>query len=239
MALAAPLVLAGEPSALHGTLSLHNPGNARMALRDLRLTETGRKRDKLAVDLPRVKVRPGARRDVALSLAIGPTTPPGHYTMSLPIDGTEHPAQIIVTEVVDLEIAPAELVLTGKPGTKIDKLMAFHNHGNVPATVPAVGAVQLDLDQLHCRAQRAALKALVDSERRLDDLIRALSDSYQAELDSFAPLRVFNDALSVPPGETRSQTWTFQIPGKIPTGVDATAVIPILSDSVTVRLRAT
>ena len=240
-----PLILAGGPGFLQGTLSLRNPGDERKALRGLKLTPEkpkGRGRraasPELVVDLPRIKLRAGTSKNVPLNVAVSANTPPGEYAMSLPLDGVEHTARVIVTEVVDLEISPSEVFLGGKKGAKIDKLMVLKNHGNVPVTIPAIGAVQLDLDLLHCRAQRATIKNLKDTDRTWDDVAKAMSLGYEAELESYAPLKVTNDAVTVEAGQTVSQTWTYQLPGKIPTGVEATALIRILSETVTVRILA-
>ncbi|WP_299885248.1 hypothetical protein [uncultured Ruegeria sp.] len=246
--LAEPLVLIGEPGALCGTLSLENAGAERKALRDLKLTQVPAKGGRgtkakvsepaLAVDLPRVKIRAGTRKAVPLTVALKPSTPPGIYTMSFPLDGADHQAQVIVTEVVDFEVSPPEVFVVGKKGAKVEKLMAFQNHGNVPVTIPAIGAVQLDLDEIHCRAQRATLKKLEDTERTLDDVMRAMSLSYEAELASFAPLKVTNEAITLEAGQAASQIWTFQIPSKIPVRVETTAFIRILSETVTARILA-
>lgn len=243
-----PLVLVGAPDALQGTLRLANAGAERKALRDLRLTEVKPKRGRgakaaaatpgLSVDLPRVKLRAGASKTLPVTVALDSSTPPGVYSMSLPVDGTSHSAQVIVTEVVDLEISPAEVFLIGKKGAKIEKLMVFRNHGNVPVNIPAIGAVQIDLDLLHCRAQRETLKKLRDTDRTFDDVMRAMSLSYDAELESFTPLKVKNDPITVAAGETVSQVWEYGIPGKMPAGVDATAVIQVLSETVTVHIQA-
>ncbi|MEM6659316.1 MAG: hypothetical protein AAF496_00535 [Pseudomonadota bacterium] len=249
VSLVEPLVLVGTPDAVRGTLRLANAGADRKSLRDLRLTEVppkarrgkaaaAKKDDGLAVDLPRVKLRAGASKAIPVTVALNPATPPGVYAMSLPVDGAEHPAQVIVTEVVDLEITPDDLFLVGKKSAKIEKLIVLRNLGNVPVDIPAVGAVQLDLDDLHCRAQRATLKTLKDTDRTLDDVMRAMSLSYESELESFAPLKVTNEPVTLEAGQTVSQTWTFQIPGKIPLGVEATAFIRVLSETVTVRILA-
>lgn len=243
-----PLVLVGAPGAVHGTLNLGNASTERKALRDLKLTEvkptSGRgsraaaAKPTLSVDLPRVKLRAGASKSVPVTVALSPTTPPGIYAMTLPVDGTEHPAEVIVTEVVDFEVNPDEVFLVGAAGTKVKKLMAFRNHGNVPVDVPAIGAVQLDLDLLHCRAQRETLKKLRDTDRTLDDVMKAMSLSYDAELESFTPLKVKNDPVTVAAGQTVSQMWEFTIPGTIPKGVEANAAIRILSETVTVHILA-
>lgn len=239
-----PLVLTGAPGALHGTLALSNTGAERKALRDLKLTEIkpktrgARAQPLLSADLPRVKLRAGASKTVPITAALNPSTPPGIYKMSLPVDGTDHPVEVIVTEVVDFEITPDEVFLVGKPGAKIKKLMVFRNHGNVPIDVPAIGAIQLDLDLLHCRAQREMLKKLRDTDRTLDDVMRAMSLSYDAELESFTPLKVKNDTVTVGAGGTVSQIWEFTIPGTIPKGVDATAMIRVSSETVTVHILA-
>ncbi|WP_171180597.1 hypothetical protein [Ruegeria sp. HKCCD8929] len=244
---AAPLVLVGEPGFVQGRLCLRNPGADKKTLRDLRLTERRAKPKKgqpadpepaLAIDLPRVTVRPNASKEVALNLALNRNAAPGTYALDLALEGKTHPVELVVTEVVDLEIQPSEIFLEGKPGAKFEKLLFFQNHGNVPVNVPAVGAVQLDIDMLHCRAPRAALKALGEADCTLDEIAAAFAKSYKAELASFAPLRVTNDALTIDPGASVSAKFTFQIPSKTPKRVPATASIQIVSETVTIRVLA-
>ncbi len=237
-----PLVLAGEPGFLQGNLSLRNKVGEKVKLRDLKLTRAGRRKrgepEFKPIDLPRLTVRPNAHKDLAINVALPASTRAGVHHFELAIEGVVHAVEAIVAEVVDLEIISSEYFLEGPPGATFEKSIVFVNHGNQDVNVGKVGAVQLDLDMLHCRALRAALKALADTDGKLDDVTAALAKSYQAELDSFAPLRVTNDPITVAAGESVTTTFKFQIPDKIPKRVQATASIQILSETLTVHVLA-
>jgi len=127
--------------------------------------------------LSRITMRPNDSREVQIAGALDPRTSPGTYAFQLQLGEASHPVEAHVIEVVDLEISPDERFIEGAPGDKITKTVVLRNAGNVPLAIGEIGAVQLDSEELHCRAQRAALKALDDDTETFDQIMAAMSRS--------------------------------------------------------------
>src|SRR5437588_5902829 len=89
-----PLVLAGPPGELTGQVRLHNPGDAKVVLRD-----AGIKDPSGVLRLPSARhpleptvLRPDQGDDVPLSISVDPSTPPGDYDVELEVGGRSRAA---------------------------------------------------------------------------------------------------------------------------------------------------
>lgn len=224
-----PLVLVGPPRGIRGQFQVQNPSDRKVVVRQPLLRSAAAPRAKAgksakaaaAAALPqenlalrRIVVRPGQARDVPLALSLDPRTPPGTYHAELDIDGEQRSVVVHVTEDVSLTISPDQVVLPNKPGEKIKKRVVITNEGNVEIAVNALGAVVLDEELAHCRALRGALADVGDTMKSLDDFAVALGKRYRAIYETLT-LRVQNDAVTIPPGETYALDLTITIPEKL------------------------
>jgi hypothetical protein len=209
-----PIVLVGQPGAMRGEFHLKNPGTERLVLRGSQLHGTAQEGTAIAHTLPPVVLRPGARRRVPLKFQLPPHTPPGEYQVELEAAGRAHPVLLHVTEVVRLDVAPAQVVIENDPGAKVVKRVVFSNQGNVPLTVGHIGAVPLDDDLLECRVGRAAYIIAGDQVTGLDDFFAELVRQTKAALEQSGVLRVRNLAGTVvlQPGDTRAVELEVRVP---------------------------
>ncbi|PXW28357.1 COG1470 family protein [Paraburkholderia caballeronis] len=170
----APIVLAGGPRRLKGTVRLHNPGEARVVVRDARLcglpaarTRSAATGDKetdapsiapdLAVSIPAI-LAPGQHSFVPVRASIDPHTPPGSYRASLQVGAHRYPVELHVTEHVQLDVQPAEIVVENQPGKRVTKTAVFTNAGNVPLVIGNLGPIALDDELIVCRTLRGTLR---------------------------------------------------------------------------------
>jgi hypothetical protein len=224
-----PLVLVGPPRDVRGQFRVENSTERKIVVRRPLLKAAAKVRSKTAgavsgteasalpegaVGLRRIIVRPGQSRPVPLALALDPTTPPGTYHAELDVDGEQRTVVMHVTEEVSLSIVPRELVITNRQGGKIQKRVVFTNEGNVPLTVKAIGVVVLDEELAHCRALRGALADVGETMKALDDFAAALGRRYRAVYETLA-LKVQNEEVTVPPGETRAVDLSITLPDKM------------------------
>jgi hypothetical protein len=194
------IVLVGQPGTLRGELYVHNPGAERIVLRGSQLRGASLERGAAtpaACRLPPIAVRPGGRRRVPLNIALPAHTPPGEYHYELEVGGHVRSVVLHVTEVVDLDISPPQVVIENRPGRKVTKRVVFHNLGNVPLTIGQVGAIPLDDELLQCRTGRAAVVMGGDRIASLDDYYAEVIRQTKTALEQTGLLRVRNKAGTV------------------------------------------
>jgi hypothetical protein len=147
-----PLVLAGEPGALRGEVTLRNPGAHRAVVRDARITsKVAEARVPFAAVLP-----PGQTERVRLSVSLGRDTPPGEHHGTLEIGGRSRPVVLQVAESVRLRVSPATVVVDQPPGATVRKRVLLANEGNVPLAIGEIRQVPIGEEQMLGRADRLA-----------------------------------------------------------------------------------
>lgn len=219
----APIILVGPPQALQGELRLHNPGEQKLVLRDARLHQTPSRAAKASLppvpdfSIRRIVLRPGELRRVPLKIPLSPNTPPGEYRGQVEVGGHMREVVMHVTEVVQLQIAPAQLVIDNQPGATLIKHAVFTNAGNVPLTMGDIGPVVLDETLLECRTGRAAIAAVGEKITGLDDYIAEVVRQTKAALEQTGILRVHvnGSPLSLAPGEVRPVELEIRIPDNL------------------------
>jgi hypothetical protein len=222
-----PLVLVGPPRDVRGEFHVRNSTDRKVIVRQPQLraatppaSRKGAAKGAAAalpqanLALRRIVVRPGQARPVPLALSLDPRTPPGTYHAELDVDGEQRSVVMHVTEDVALTVSPDHLVLPNRPGEKVKKRVVFTNDGNVEVAVQAIGVVVLDEELAHCRALRGALTDVGETMKSLDDFAVALGKRYRAIYETLA-LRVQNEAVAIPPGETQALDLTITIPEKL------------------------
>lgn len=248
---AAPIVLVGQPGAMKGELFLHNPGEARMVFRGAALRSEAVTRREAAVfpraveemmvarKVPAVIVKPGERRRVPLRFALDPTTPPGEYHASLQMADQSWPVVFHVTERVDLDISPNELVLHNQPGATVTKEIVVRNFSNVELTIEEVSVVPLDDELAQCRILRAVAAVIGSREASdLDDILTEFAHQSKAVLEQAGILRVRNRSgrLSLQPGEIRRVEIEIRLPDTLEKRTRYRAVLPIYNADLTISI---
>ncbi len=217
-----PLVLAGPPRAIRGELRLENPTDAKVVVRQPLLRAVapkGRKgaRAEIAalpeagLAMRRIVMRPGQARPVPVALQLDARTPPGTYHAELAINDQSRSVVIHVTEDIDVDVTPDEVVLANQPGEKVKRTLVFTNRGNVDIPIGTIGTVVLEDELAHCRALRGALDDVGDTMKGLDDFAAALGRRYK-KLYQTLVLKVQNDAVTLAPGDTKAIDVTITMP---------------------------
>jgi len=216
---AEPIVLMGPPGAIQGELRLRNPGAEKLILRDPRLRSEPMPAapNGLEHTMRRIILRGGQARRVPVTFAINPHVSPGEYRAELQLGGELRAVVIHVTESVQLEITPSQLVLENRPGATQTKQVVFSNRGNVALKIHEIGPVVLDDELLQCRTHRAALAEAGDQLTGLDDYLAALGRKYKAAFETTGFLRVHNAGgkIVLQPGEVRAVKLEIRVPEKL------------------------
>jgi hypothetical protein len=155
-----PLVLTGPPSALSGSVELHNRGEATVVLRDAGLSDPSGvvMFRRLRSALPPIVLRPHQERRVPLTVAVASHTPPGEYRAELKIAGRSRPVVLCVVEAFELNVLPQTLVVLNLPGRTQHKRVIATNRGNVAFAFGDIGEVDLEDDVTADRGARIALQ---------------------------------------------------------------------------------
>jgi hypothetical protein len=230
-----PVVLMGRPGALFGQVRFKNPGENRVVLRNLNLRGRPEKSKRQAAlpaldaSLATVVLRPGQGRVVPLSLSIEPYTPPGEYHFEMQVGERAQPVVLHVTEAVELEISPEQIVVENRPGARYQRKVVFANRGNVPLAIGDLGAVPLDDDLLQCRILRAAVDAVGEETHPLEEYLAEIARQARVVLDKAGTLRVNNTAGSfeLAPGEVRAVELEIRVPDSLDKRGRYRAAIPL------------
>ncbi len=209
-----PIVLIGQPDAVHGELVVRNPGEKKIVLRDAQVRAATERAAPITHRLAPIALRPGWRRRVPLTFTIDPVTPPGEYKGELEIEGRVHPVVMHITEKVRLEISPEQIVVQNLPGETVIKRVVFRNLGNVPLTIGEIGGVPLDDELLQCRTFRAALAALGDETKSIEAYALDVARQVKALVDQAGLLRVHNtaEAVVLEPGAVQAIDLEIRLP---------------------------
>jgi hypothetical protein len=217
----AAIVLVGQPDALQGELRVYNPGEEKLVLRDARVRSeplriAGRTTSAVHT-LELIVLRPGQVRHIPMSIAISPHTPPGEYQGELEVAGRIRPIVLHVTEVVQLDISPPQLVIENRAGEKFTKSVVFTNKGNVSLTIGEIGPVVLDDELMECRVLRAATINFDDQGKSVSDYLVDIIRQSKAGLEQAGLLRVHNTAgtIVLQPGEVRLVDLEIRVPDKL------------------------
>jgi len=230
-----PLVLAGPPGQLTGSIHLHNPGDAKVVLRDAGLRDPSGvlQLSSARHALKPVVLRPDQGGSVALSVAVDPTTPPGEYRAELDVGGHSPPVVLHVAEVVDLTVRPRSLVVTNEVGVPQRKRLIVTNDGNVPFTPVSPARVDLLDDVRGDRVQRVAIDALLGAGRpELEALVVALLTISREDPAGSAEVRAAGGQTEVQPGETRAVEIEITLHDEMPPNRRYRGRMPVLTRDV-------
>jgi hypothetical protein len=154
------LVLTGPPSALSGSVDLHNRGEVTVVLRDAGVSDPSGvvMFRRIRSTLPPIVLRPHQERRVPLTVAVASHTAPGEYRAELKIAGRSRPVVLCVVEAFELNVLPQTLVVLNLPGRTQHRRVIVTNRGNVAFAVGGIGEVDLEDDVTADRAARLALE---------------------------------------------------------------------------------
>jgi hypothetical protein len=211
------VILVGPPSCVRGLVTLRNTSEQRLTIRRCRVNsideilapEAG-----LQATLGSTRVPGGATTTTEIVLELPSSTAPGEYRASLEISGVPFEARIVITEVMDLEISPARLIVENDPSRKITRRVVVRNIGNMSLIIGEIGAVVLDDELMDCRTLRGALAELTGSEVSIGRVIGALASNAHAALEQAGALRVHNATgrQTIAPGETELLNLEIRVP---------------------------
>lgn len=152
-----PIVLAGPPNRLTGDVYLTNPGDQHVVVRSARLRELPQPGSS-EIEIPLVAIlRAGHGGRARITLRLNPSTAPGHYKTTLVLGNFSYPAELNITENLDFDIVPSQLILENQPGTRIEKRVMFKNTGNRELTIASPEALVIDEELMSCRILRGGL----------------------------------------------------------------------------------
>lgn len=239
------VTLVGAPRQIWHELEFHNEGDERAILRQASFhcpqveESTGRRP---GVVMPTVVLRPGHARRVRIRIVIPTDTPPGSYEGELAVAGGQIPTVLHVVEDVELEVAPAEVVLESGAGERVDRQIVCTNHGNVPLVVGEIGAVVLDDELTTCRSLRAVTAAWPDEGGEHDAVDRFVDlyvkEGWKKVVEHSGVLRVHTRGgpQEIPPGETRVVVLEITLPDRLEPRTRYTAVAPLYTTDLTFRV---
>jgi hypothetical protein len=216
----APIVLMGPPNKLVGEARLTNPGERRVVLREARLCDLPEqaRRGLATAAEPALQVTavlaPGQSSIVRMRGTMDAHTPPGLYEANVMVGQHRYPAQIHVTERVELLVSPDPIVVENRPGSRVHKTAVFHNAGNVALTIGSPGALALDEELLACRTIRATLAEASETAETIEQWINAYLREGKKQLDRIGMIWVEKKGgeLVLGPGETAQVELIVRLP---------------------------
>jgi hypothetical protein len=206
-----PLVLVGPPRELSGRISVHNPGDAKVVLRDAGLNDpSGLLRPPSSrYALPPLVLRPDQGLPLSFSIGLDPATPPGEYRAELELGGQVRPVVLYVAEALLLTASPRSFVIANMPGVPQRMQLIITNDGNVTFTFGNPFIVDLRDDMLRQRSLRGAMESLPGPDNpKFRGLVAALVAATFEEEEPLGTAQVRADAgpVEVQPGETKAVT---------------------------------
>ncbi len=129
-----PVLIAGTPGRLQGTVAVQNGTDDRLTLKSLSI-RAPKLLDPRRAPLEGVplfgRIGPGESASLDFEFAIDPATPPGEYSATLLVGGEQHKAQIRIDDQVLLELQPDTVTLFAKQAAEFECHLQLTNRGNV------------------------------------------------------------------------------------------------------------
>jgi len=230
----------GGPGTMLGTVALRNISSDRVRLRRTVprvCSDLSRSGPPLLAHVARRAVLdPSAVGQIPVRLRIPRHTAPGDYQVQVDVGGAVHQAVLHVLEDVAVTVSPEEVFIAGGSQPQ-ERRIAVSNDGNVAVSIASF-AVPLDDDLLDCRSLRAGAKEFSETGVVFDDFLSAVVRQGNRALERAGILRVrvAEGTLTVQPGETRLATLLFTAPGTLERHTRYTAVVPIATADLQVRV---
>jgi hypothetical protein len=210
-----PIVLAGPPGAVTGYVYLTNPGDQHVVVRSARLRDLPHPASS-EVEIPMVAIlRAGHGARTRLTVRLNSSMPPGHYETTLVLGNYTYPAVLNVTENLDFDIVPSQLIIENQPGTRAEKQVLFRNKGNVRVIVGSPEHVVNDEELMTCRILRGGLaEGTEQGASSVDQWLTAFLREAHHNVREAGMLVVRNKEgeTIVPPGESRTVEFLIRQP---------------------------
>jgi hypothetical protein len=237
--------LVGGPGPIVHNLDFHNGGDQRAILRQAsfassQLEEATGRRSGIA--MPTVVLRPGHARRVPIRIMVPTHTPPGRYEGELVVAGETVAVVVHVVEEVDLDVAPAEVVLESRAGDRTVRQIVCTNRGNVPLVIGEIGAVVLDDELTTCRSLRAVTAAWPDEGGEHDAVDRFVDlyvkEGWKKVVEHSGVLRVRTQGgpHEIAPGQTEVVSLEITLPDRLEPRTRYTGVAPLYTTDLTFRV---
>lgn len=163
------------------------------------------------------RIRGGQRGDLRLSITLPPTTPAGRYESSVQVGERLVPVTVVIPEECRVMLTPNRLHIEGEPGSVHKKLVVVENQGNVPISLPAPSAVQLEPhERLHAMLRRA-LQA--STGERYEDFLQTLVTEAKEVVTPKQSRFIHVKLLEAPPVLLPGQSTVLTLQMRIPQGV--------------------
>jgi len=223
-----PILLVGPPRVVAGDITLLNPGETTLVLRDFGVADRSGRLVHLparqGLTMPTV-LRRGQQQQLRIEIALVATTHPGEYHVAIDIAGQERDAVLHVTEDVALRVEPATLFVANEERRQMKRL-AVTNEGNVAATLGDIRDVALRDDLAPAIDVRLALQALANKPD-LDEFVDALRRD--GPTMGRLSLGIAGGPATIAPGETRTIEVAVTLPEPPPPNGRYRARVPLLN----------
>ncbi len=229
------LQFSGPPAALRGVMTVRNPSERRLMLSRIHGFDVTVRGGPGAEGVTMARIgratvlAAGEARQVPVTLALDPHTPPGQYHVELEVAGQRRRAAVTVVEEINFDAQPTEFVVENRPKATQDKLLVVSNRGNVPVNIRDIGAVPLDDELLTCRSLRGALREWTSrQENNVESYLVEVGRQANRALEDAGILRVHiaDSPLAVAPGEQRTLSLSIEVPSTLDQHTRYTGVAP-------------
>ena len=227
-----PILFVGPPRAVVADITLMNPGERSLVVRDFGVTDHSGRLAHLPARhglMPAV-LRGGQQRQLRIGLALPAPTPPGTYRVALDIMGEARNAVLHVTEEVALRLEPDTLWVANAPHGQRKRLTLI-NTGNVPAPLSDICDVPLRDDLAPAVDMRQALQGLAaKSNLQADELVDVLIAPLRRSnvIVGSLSLGIVGEAVTIAPGEMRSLEVEIKLAEPPPPNGRARARVPLM-----------
>jgi hypothetical protein len=226
-----PILFVGPPRAVAADITLMNPGDRYLVLRDVGLKDHSGRLTHLPARhsvMPTV-LRGGQQRRLRIALALPTITPAGEYRVALDILGETRRAMLHVTEEVALRVEPHTLWIANAQNTHVKRLTVT-NGGNIPVPLTDVRDVPLRDDlglAIDVAQMLQGLTAKPDSEG--DEFVGVLIAPLRSgAIMGCLSLGIVGGHVTIAPGERRSLEVEITLPKPPPPNGRARARIPLM-----------
>lgn len=231
-----PVLLVGPPRAVAGDITVLNPRDASLVLRDVGLKDLSGKLAQIPArqGVTPMVLRSRQQRQVSIAIALPAATPAGEYRAEIDVMGEGRQAVLHVTEAVSLRVEPRTLWVANEPHRSHRKRLTITNDGNVPAALSDLHDVALRDDLTPAVDTRVVLQALANKpDLRPEEFVVALLTPLRSGGPTVGSLSVgfVGDAAAIVPGETRSVDVEVRLVEPPPPNGRYRARVPVLTET--------
>jgi len=230
-----PIMIRSIDGYLQGSLDLQNETDSKVTLKSMPI-KAPKLRNKSLEPLSEArlfgKLYPNECGKISFNVPIDPSTPPGSYEATIQVGDKKLPAQILITENIELEVEPDTILLNVSSKNVFKRDFEFSNIGNTAVSIDGDWPVTLksqqgmETDIIHLLRDACDGVSNAENHDAVAEILCNVANTYPGSA------KVSFEKVTIKPGETTTVGATISLPDNIQNNMHYIADLDLYSANI-------